>query len=161
MISKTIVELNACVHALRFYRISNGVFYHMILTDDKLSKVIKDHIRNLKWIVVEDLLYKATKGTSKKLYHTTYLDRFASNYVKYPEIYDGNHIANSFVEYYHGTSKECRRCSICGKLMREGYCEDGGWRYYCSEECLHTKYSDAEWEEECESNEDSYWTTWY
>lgn len=161
MISKAIVELNACVHTLRFYRISNEVFYHMMLTDDKMSKVLKRDIGQLKWVVVEDLLRKATKGTSEELYHTAYLDHFASNYVRKTEIYDGNHIANSFVEYSRGTSKECRRCSICGRLMQEGYCQDGGWRYYCSDDCLHHNFTDEEWNRECDNNDQSYWTQWY
>lgn len=161
MITKAIVELNACVHALEFYRYSNDVFYHAILTDDKLSKVLERDIRQLKWEVVEDLLRKATKGTSEELYDTRDLDRFASSYVKYPEIYDGNYIANSFVDFYHDTTKECRRCSVCGRLMQEGYCQDGGYRYYCSDDCLHTEYSDEEWNKECDNNDQSYWTQWY
>jgi len=161
MITKAIVELNACVHALKFYRDSNNVFYHVILTDNKMSKVLKDDIRRLKWIVVEDLLRKATKGTSEEIYSTEDLDRFASNYGRTIEIYDGNHIANSFVDYFRDTSKECRRCSVCGRLMQEGYCVDAGWKYYCSDECLHKDFTDEEWEEECKNNDQSYWTQWY
>ena len=47
-----------------------------------------------------------------------------------------------------------------GKLMREGYCVDMGAAYYCSDECLHTEYTDAEWAEECENNDQSYFTEW-
>ena len=161
MISKAIVELNACVHALKFYRESNDVFYHAILTDDKMLNVLERDIRQLKCIVVEDLLRKATKGTSEELYHTAYLDHFASNYIRETEVYDGNYIAYSFVQYSHDTSEECRRCSICGRLMQEGYCQDAGYRYYCSDDCLHHDFTDEEWEEECKNNDQSYWTTWY
>ena len=64
-------------------------------------------------------------------------------------------------EAVSGTDKRtCRRCSVCGKLMREGYCVDMGAAYYCSDECLHTEYSDEEWAEECENNDQSYYTEW-
>lgn len=162
MISKAIVELNACVHALKFYRKSNDVFYHEILTDDKMLKVLKRYIRQFKWVVVEDLLDKATKGTYSDLYSDADIDRFIRNYVKYPEIYDGNRIADSFVDYFRDdTSEECRRCSVCGRLMQEGYCQDAGYRYYCSDECLHHDFTDEEWNEECDNNDQSYWTQWY
>ena len=44
--------------------------------------------------------------------------------------------------------------------MREGYCVDMGAAYYCSDECLHAEYSDEEWTEECENNDQSYYTEW-
>lgn len=48
-----------------------------------------------------------------------------------------------------------------GKLMREGYCEDMGEAYYCSPDCLHTNFTDEEWDEECQNNDQSYYTEWY
>lgn len=42
--------------------------------------------------------------------------------------------------------------------MFQGYVFDGGEDYYCSDECLHTEFDPAEWDMECEENEDSYWT---
>ena len=30
-------------------------------------------------------------------------------------------VAESFVDYWWNTGRACRRCSECGKLMREGY----------------------------------------
>lgn len=53
-----------------------------------------------------------------------------------------------------------RICSNCGRPFDKGYCHDGGPHYYCDSDCLHTKFTDEEWEEECEKNEDSYRTTW-
>lgn len=53
-----------------------------------------------------------------------------------------------------------RVCSVCGKLMPEGYCQDMGYKYYCSDECLHTDFTDEEWKIECEENDQSYWTVW-
>lgn len=54
-----------------------------------------------------------------------------------------------------------RRCNICNKIMSEGYCISGGEEYYCSDDCLHEKYTEAQWSELYdEGNSDSYWTTW-
>ena len=58
------------------------------------------------------------------------------------------------------TDRACRRCSECGRLMRKGYCIDAGAAYYCSDECLHTDFTDEEWAEEYESNDQSYYTEW-
>lgn len=58
------------------------------------------------------------------------------------------------------TDRTCRRCSKCGRLMRKGYCIDAGAAYYCSDECLHTDFTDEEWAEEYESNDQSYYTEW-
>lgn len=44
--------------------------------------------------------------------------------------------------------------------MRKGYCIDAGAAYYCSDECLHTDFTDEEWAEEYESNDQSYYTEW-
>lgn len=53
-----------------------------------------------------------------------------------------------------------RICSVCGRKMTNGYCYDGGAKYYCSDKCLHYDFTDDEWREECVNNEDSYWTEW-
>ena len=44
--------------------------------------------------------------------------------------------------------------------MREGFCVDMGVAYYCSKDCLHTDFTDEEWNEECENNDQSYYTEW-
>lgn len=54
-----------------------------------------------------------------------------------------------------------RRCSICGKPMAEGYCYEGGLMYFCSDKCLHERFTDAEWEALYTDDGDSYWTTWH
>lgn len=60
--------------------------------------------------------------------------------------------------------KYARKCDKCGKGMNEGYVIDSGEEYYCSDECLHTKYSKEEWlqmyNEEDKNGSDSYWTEW-
>jgi len=54
-----------------------------------------------------------------------------------------------------------RECTACGKGMNEGYCIEGGIEYYCSDECLHTEVTPAEWDELYADGEgDSYWTDW-
>lgn len=44
-------------------------------------------------------------------------------------------------EYWY---PEVRFCDTCGKLVREGYCLNAE-EYYCSDECLHEKYSEGEY----------------
>lgn len=54
-----------------------------------------------------------------------------------------------------------RECTACGKGMNEGYCIEGGIEYYCSDECLHTEVTPAEWDELYADGEgDSYYTDW-
>lgn len=54
-----------------------------------------------------------------------------------------------------------RKCTECSVEMVEGYCIDGGSEYYCSEECLHKNYTQAEYEEMYDDGDgDSYWTIW-
>lgn len=52
-----------------------------------------------------------------------------------------------------------RRCSACGCYMAEGFCINDGEAYYCSEECLHTAYTEGEYNEMYRANE-AYWTEW-
>jgi len=59
-----------------------------------------------------------------------------------------------------GTSY-ARKCSECGKGMKEGYVIDGGSEYYCSDECLHKHMTEAEFDELYADGEgDTYWTEW-
>ena len=78
------------------------------------------------------------------------------------EIYslDFSSTARLAEDYSLEAEEEERICSVCGKPMKEGYCLDGGLEYYCSTACLHRDFTDEEWEEECNTNEDSYWTEW-
>lgn len=34
------------------------------------------------------------------------------------------------------------------------------WDEYTSDECLHSDFTDEEWAEECENNDQSYYTEW-
>ena len=89
------------------------------------------------------------------------LNQFASFYLdKWDENTSEDVVAESFVDYWWNTDRACRRCSECGKLMREGYCADMGVAYYCSKDCLHSDFMDEEWAKECESNDQSYYTEW-
>lgn len=54
-----------------------------------------------------------------------------------------------------------RICSVCGKPMRSGYIIHDGEEYYCSDECLHSNYTEAEYLELYDDgNGDSYYTEW-
>lgn len=107
-------------------------------------------------------LDEATRGTDRELFSEEELNRFASLYLdKWDDGTSMDVVAEAFVDYWWNTDRNCRRCSVCGKLMREGYCEDMGEAYYCSPDCLHTNFTDEEWDEECENNDQSYYTEWY
>ena len=51
-----------------------------------------------------------------------------------------------------------RVCSVCHKGMNEGFCIHDS-EYYCSDECLATKYSNEEYDALYDSDE-GYWTEW-
>ncbi|MBR5316024.1 MAG: hypothetical protein IKU44_04455 [Firmicutes bacterium] len=55
--------------------------------------------------------------------------------------------------------REYRICSKCGAKMYDGYCIHDGEEYYCSEECLHSEYTEEEYMEMYEADE-AYWTEW-
>ena len=106
-------------------------------------------------------LTQAVSGTDKELFSEQELNQFASFYLgKWDENTSEDVVAESFVDYWWNTDKACRRCSECGKLMREGYCADMGVAYYCSKDCLHSDFTDEKWADECESNDQSYYTEW-
>lgn len=113
---------------------------------------------------IESILKRLTEdvnGTEKNLYTEQELKRFAeSNCEKWDEGTTGNEIADAFVDSMYDSRQECRRCTVCGNLMNEGYCVDMGAAYYCSDECLHTEFTEEEWENECNENDQSYWTQW-
>ena len=44
--------------------------------------------------------------------------------------------------------------------MTEGFVIEAGREYYCSDECLHQHYSDAEFEAMYADGGDTYWTQW-
>jgi len=106
-------------------------------------------------------LTKAVSGTDKELYTEEELNKFATFYLdKWDENTSEDVIAESFTDWWWDSDRTCRRCSECGRLMRAGYCFDMGAAYYCSDECLHADFTAEEWEEECESNDQSYYTEW-
>ena len=75
---------------------------------------------------IQSILYRLTEvvsGTDKELYTEDELNKFASFYLdKWDENTSENIIAESFTDFWWNTDRTCRRCSVCGKLMREGYC---------------------------------------
>lgn len=164
MVSKAIFELNACVNALHKLRTSSCALhqiYYLHICCDRYEGMADRIFKASECYEMRAILRKVTDNTAGQIYSTIELDAFIEDYLKKNSVIIPNKVADALVEYYWDTPNECRRCSVCGRLMQEGYCEDGGWRYYCSDECLHTKYSDEEWNEECDKNENSYWTQWY
>lgn len=105
----------------------------------------------------------AVKGSEQEYYTDKELCQFAQAFrSKWTDGMSDNEVADGFLDYWWNTDKPVRRCSICGRLMREGYCSDMGASYYCSDECLLQDYSNMEkWYEECQSNDQSYYTEWY
>lgn len=59
------------------------------------------------------------------------------------------------------TEIDHRICSICNKVMLNGFCIDDGADYYCSEECLTQDMTIEEYLELYDDgNGTSYWTEW-
>jgi hypothetical protein len=56
--------------------------------------------------------------------------------------------------------KFARQCSCCEDGMSDGYVIDGGCEYYCSDECLHTKYTADEVKEMDMGEDNNYYTHW-
>lgn len=53
-----------------------------------------------------------------------------------------------------------RVCDICKKPIKCGYVIHDGLEYYCSDECLATKYTDKEYDNMYDSDE-AYWTDFF
>ena len=155
-ISKTILGLNAYCAMLKHYRKCDSEIYHDVCINNwpfcygtYLTKC---------WEQIVEILNKATKGSASELYDEDFLLRAAYYYFeRSSDPITSKEVVEDFLE----SVDNVRRCSVCGRLMQEGYCQDGGYRYYCSDDCLHTEYSDEEWNKECENNDQSYWTQWY
>lgn len=58
--------------------------------------------------------------------------------------------------------KFARKCDHCDKLFNEGYCLNGGERYYCSDDCLFKAEGKNAHEDFAIGDDDSesYWTVW-
>lgn len=119
-------------------------------------------------------LSAATVGTSHQLFTEEELLEFAVYYAaalstKVNEPSPGaasahttsDAIVRSFLDYWFDTGQTVRRCTCCGRLMRNGYCLDMGRAYYCSDTCLHDDFTEEEWLAECDANDQSYYTEWY
>lgn len=54
-----------------------------------------------------------------------------------------------------------RQCSVCGALVCSGYFVEAefSYEYYCSEQCLHEKYTEEEYNEMYEEDT-AFWTDW-
>ena len=164
MITKAILELNACVNTLYYLRTSSCALHYVYydhICCDRFEGMAGRMFKARKYYDMRAILQKATDYTAGQIYSMDELNVFIEDYLKKNNVIVPNKVADALVEYYHDTDNECRRCSICGRLMQEGYCQDGGWRYYCSDDCLHHDFTDEEWNKECDNNDQSYWTQWY
>ena len=156
MITKAVLELNSYVSMLKHYKKRDSKIYHRVCTDRWVFSYGQCLVECFKQIV--KMLDRATKGSASELYDYEFLLNAAEHYFRRaPNIITGKKVVNDFLE----SVDNVRRCSICGRLMQEGYCQDAGWRYYCSDDCLHHDFTDEEWNKECEDNDQSYWTQWY
>lgn len=92
---------------------------------------------------IQSILYRLTEavsGTDKELYTEDELNKFASFYLdKWDENTSENVIAESFTDFWWNTDRTCRRCSVCGKLMREGYCVDMGVLHLLTTHIYHSQ----------------------
>ena len=121
-----------------------------------------ERARNITSNVIRTILNNAVKGTEKDYCSEKELEEFASEGQKHwDEFTSEDVIAEAFIDrVYVLKGIDLRRCSVCGKLMREGYMFDNGESYYCSDECLHVDFLDIDWQRECEKNMNSCWTQW-
>lgn len=56
---------------------------------------------------------------------------------------------------------EIRVCDECKKIMVKGYVIEGGNKYYCSDNCLHTNLTKEEFNELYNDGEgETYYTEW-
>lgn len=123
-------------------------------------------------ITVETIIQRlneATKGSASEIYTDERLARFAKFYIPHwDENTDPDVIAESFVDDVWDSPSQCRRCSVCGRLMTEGYYEEGGLDYfgdpnggyYCSDECLHEVYPEHV-AAQMSQNDEIFYTEWY
>ena len=101
------------------------------------------------WLFAED--EAAAEARAKDMYERGQY-RFACDFVQVTNVQQITE-TGAFVDPH-------RTCEHCGKWMDEGYCIDGGREYFCSDACLHTKYTPEEWAEMYSDDGDSYWTEW-
>lgn len=84
----------------------------------------------------------AVKGSEEVYYTDKELTQFAYAFEsKWTKGASDDEVADAFLEYWWDTDRPVRRCSVCGRLMRDGYCSDMGASYYCSDECLLHDYT--------------------
>lgn len=93
-------------------------------------------------------LHKAVSGSERDFYTDDELGDFAYECIdsyNYDDLTSAEQIARAFVNYFSYTSKPCKRCDACGKLMRKGYYFNYGRYHFCSDKCLSTEISDRGW----------------
>ena len=86
-------------------------------------------------------------------------DAAALRFVKMKPRTDLHKKAQAIVE--HEGATYARLCDICKGGFNEGFVTGNGEEYFCSDKCLHKKYSKKVWAKmHEEDNENNYWSTW-
>ena len=166
MITKAILELNACVKAFQLARtekqaIRNSVYRRMCDCKDA-GFYARFNVHYQIVCSLFRLIDKATHYTVSDLLDRGYVLYFLKQYRHDKKYLQEKYIdIDRMIDVLIENMDDIRRCSVCGRLMQEGYCQDGGYRYYCSDECLHHDFTDEGWNKECVNNDQSYWTQWY
>lgn len=66
-----------------------------------------------------------------------------------------------FMNRIENEMSEKRVCDICGKEMNSGFYNEDTFEYFCSEECLHKKYTEEEYNKLYNNgNGNFYYTEW-
>ena len=157
---------------LRIYGNKDGdVTYSIDIEIDSLSassiQYIIEHMEEPEREVTVDsalrLLHEAVNGSEEEFYREAELQAFAkANLYNWDKDTDGNQIAEEFVKWMWNSDNACRRCSECGRLMKEGYMVGDEPEYYCSDECLHQHYTDEEYVDMYDhGRSQTCYTNWY
>jgi hypothetical protein len=110
----------------------------------------------IKWII--------SRYTMKR-HNQMFIDKINNKPVyKYIDKYNNQFMAQSKFELrisLDECEEDYRECHTCGDKIDEGYCIENGEEYYCSDECLYTKYTIEEYEEMYNNGDgNSYYTSW-
>lgn len=161
---------------LEDYGIGNQSYHEGITYEQWLNKYMRNTVKNARLYLIDEGFfiininnYKGCKTLVEDVVQVIQSEGFY--------IYDVHTLKN--IKRCHGHKEwnpgECgwndnsekiivfkkisRTCTCCGNYMQSGYIIGEGDEYFCSDECLHSHYSEEEYEEEC-ANDNAYWTEW-
>ncbi|PEB42266.1 hypothetical protein [Bacillus pseudomycoides] len=99
-----------------------------------------------------DLYITSTEDPKNEIYRYSWLGIHKHNHEKLE-------ITITYTQFAD-TEDHYRECTCCNEIMFEGYCIDDGLEYFCSDKCLHTKYTPEEYQKMYEDDW-AYWTEWH